>query len=66
MNTIVFGRSNALACNDATSFYDAGMCDVFPRIQPANVSVSYISFRALASQAGWGDRSQPSQCGCRT
>lgn len=40
MNTIVFGRGSA-ACGDATHFYNTGMCDVFPRIQPANVEVSY-------------------------
>ena len=41
METIVFGRSNAAACGDATSFYDMGMCDVFPRVRPVNVRVSY-------------------------
>lgn len=41
MNTLVFGRGS-VACSDATSFYDTGMCDVFPDIQPANVRVSYI------------------------
>jgi hypothetical protein len=40
MNTIVFGRGSA-ACGDATSFYTTGMCDIFPRVQPANVVVSY-------------------------
>lgn len=40
MNTIVFGRGSA-ACGDATSFYTTGMCDIFSRIQPANVVVSY-------------------------
>ena len=41
MNTLVFGRGSA-ACGDATSFYDTGMCDVFPRVQAANVTVSYV------------------------
>jgi Flp pilus assembly pilin Flp len=40
LNDIVYGRGNA-ACGDATSFYDAGMCDIFPRIQPANVQIVY-------------------------
>jgi Flp pilus assembly protein TadG len=40
MNTIVYGRGSN-ACNDATSFYNAGMCDVFDRIGPANVSIIY-------------------------
>ena len=41
MNTIVYGRGS-VACNDATSFYNTGMCDIFTRIQPANVTVSYM------------------------
>ena len=40
INTIVFGRGSS-ACGDATSPYYAGMCDIFPRIQPANVKVVY-------------------------
>jgi Flp pilus assembly protein TadG len=46
MNTIVFGRGSA-ACNDATSFYKVGMCDIFPRITAANVKIVY-------SQTGLG------------
>ena len=46
MNTLVFGRGSA-ACNDATSFYKVGMCDIFPRITAANVKVAY-------SQTGLG------------
>ena len=46
MNTIVFGRGSAL-CNDATSYYTAGMCDLFPRITAANVRIVY-------SQTGLG------------
>jgi len=40
MDRIVFGR-NGRACGDARSAYDAGMCDIFPRIAPANVVVEY-------------------------
>jgi Flp pilus assembly protein TadG len=40
LNTIVFGRGST-ACGDATSPYHAGMCDIFPRIQAANVKVVY-------------------------
>src|SRR5204862_6614756 len=40
MSTIVFGRGSN-ACGDATSFYFAGMCDVFWRVQPENVVISY-------------------------
>jgi Flp pilus assembly protein TadG len=46
MNTIVFGRGSA-ACNDATSFYTAGMCDIFWRVTAANVRIVY-------SQTGLG------------
>jgi hypothetical protein len=40
LDTIVHGRGST-ACGDATSPYHAGMCDIFPRIQPANVKVVY-------------------------
>ncbi|WOH56041.1 TadE/TadG family type IV pilus assembly protein [Bradyrhizobium sp. BWC-3-1] len=40
MNTIVFGRGSS-ACGDATSSYNAGMCDIFPRITAANVKIVY-------------------------
>jgi Flp pilus assembly protein TadG len=46
MNTIVFGRGSS-ACGDETSYYNAGMCDVFPRITAANVRIAY-------SQTGLG------------
>ena len=46
MNTIVFGRGSS-ACNDATSYYNAGMCDVFWRVTAAKVKVVY-------SQTGLG------------
>jgi Flp pilus assembly protein TadG len=46
MNTIVFGRGSA-SCHDATSYYNAGMCDIFSRITAANVQIVY-------SQTGLG------------
>ena len=51
MNTIVFGRGS-LSCTDATSFYTAGMCDVFARITPANVVIVY-------AQTGLGFADRP-------
>jgi Flp pilus assembly protein TadG len=51
MNTIVFGRGSA-SCSDATNFYNAGMCDVFSRITPANVVISY-------TQTGLGYAGRP-------
>jgi TadE-like protein len=41
MNTIVFGRGSS-SCSDATSFYRAGMCDVFSRIAEANIVIQYV------------------------
>jgi len=40
MNRIVFGRGS-LGCDDATSLYTTGMCDVLSSIRPANVVVVY-------------------------
>src|SRR3989442_726694 len=40
LNTIVYGRGSS-SCGDATSPYHAGMCDIFPRIQPSNVRIVY-------------------------
>ena len=40
MSTIIFGRGST-KCNDATSYYHAGMCDIFPRITAANVKIVY-------------------------
>lgn len=40
MDTILFGRGSS-ACTDATSYYTAGMCDIFPRITAANVRIVY-------------------------
>ena len=51
MNTIVFGRGSS-SCSDATSSYDAGMCDIFSRITPANVVVVY-------AQTGLGFAGRP-------
>jgi Flp pilus assembly pilin Flp len=51
MKTIVYGRGSS-SCSDATSFYDTGMCDVFSRITPANVVVSY-------TQTGLGFAGRP-------
>jgi Flp pilus assembly protein TadG len=41
MNWIVFGRGQTNGCGDAASNYFAGMCDIFGRIAPANVVVTY-------------------------
>lgn len=40
MNTIVYGRGSA-TCGDVSTFYNAGMCDLFYRITPANVHIEY-------------------------
>lgn len=40
MDTILFGRGST-ACNDATNYYNAGMCDIFQRIAAANVRIVY-------------------------
>lgn len=40
MNTLVFGRGST-SCTDATNYYYAGMCDIFPRIAAANVQIVY-------------------------
>ena len=41
MNQIVYGRGSSLSCTDATSAYSVGMCDIYSRITPANVTVEY-------------------------
>jgi hypothetical protein len=51
MDTIVFGRGSS-SCNDATSSYNAGMCDIFGRIRPANVVIVY-------TQTGLGFAGRP-------
>lgn len=40
MNTLVSGRGSS-ACNDATSYYYAGMCDILSQITAAKVKVVY-------------------------
>ncbi len=51
MQTIVFGRGSS-SCADAASFYNTGMCDIFSRIGPANVVVTY-------AQTGLGFAGRP-------
>jgi len=51
MNTIVFGRGSS-SCTDAKSAEDVGMCDIFPRIAPANVVIVY-------AQTGLGYAGRP-------
>jgi len=41
MKTIIFGRGSS-SCTDAASIYEAGMCDIFPRIADANVVIQYV------------------------
>lgn len=41
MNLIVFGRDASQTCTDATSVYKIGMCDIYDKITPANVTVEY-------------------------
>ena len=41
MNTIVYGRGGNV-CGDAQAGEFPGMCDVFPRISPENVVVTYV------------------------
>jgi hypothetical protein len=51
MNTIVFGRGSS-SCSDAKSGDGVGMCDIFPRITPANVKIVY-------AQTGLGYAGRP-------
>jgi Flp pilus assembly pilin Flp len=51
MNTIVFGRGSS-SCSDAKSADGVGMCDIFPRITPANVKIVY-------AQTGLGYAGRP-------
>ena len=51
MNTIVFGRGSS-SCSDAKSADVVGMCDIFPRITPANVVIVY-------TQTGLGYAGRP-------
>ena len=51
MNNIVFGRGSS-SCSDAKSGDGVGMCDIFPRITPANVKIVY-------AQTGLGYAGRP-------
>jgi Flp pilus assembly pilin Flp len=51
MNTVVFGRGSS-SCADAKSADQVGMCDIFPRITPANVKIVY-------AQTGLGYAGRP-------
>ena len=51
MNMIVYGRGSS-SCGDAKSFYDTGMCDIFARITPKNVAITY-------AQSGLGFAGRP-------
>jgi TadE-like protein len=55
MRTIVFGRGST-ACGDATSPYTAGMCDIFSKITPTNVRITYTQ---PAAPAGLGFAGRP-------
>jgi len=52
MNRIVFGRDGNGTCGDATSYYNAGMCDIFSPIAAANVQIVY-------TQTGLGYAGRP-------
>jgi len=51
LNTIIFGRGSS-SCSDAKSGDGVGMCDIFPRITPANVKIVY-------AQTGLGYAGRP-------
>src|SRR5262249_42026341 len=51
MNTTFFGRGSS-SCSDAKSADVVGMCDIFPRIAPANVKIVY-------AQTGLGYAGRP-------
>jgi len=53
MNTIIYGRASS-ACSDANNFYNAGMCDVYSRITPANVIISYTQTGRGYAGRPWG------------
>jgi hypothetical protein len=40
LNTIVYGRGNS-TCTGGGTVYNTGMCDMFARIAPANVHITY-------------------------
>jgi Flp pilus assembly protein TadG len=43
LERIVYGRGNNGTCNAPSRIYFAGMCNMFPGLQPANVMVVYTS-----------------------
>ncbi|MFV0299143.1 MAG: hypothetical protein ACK5JT_23830, partial [Hyphomicrobiaceae bacterium] len=43
MNTLVYGREGISQCGSVPTDQLAGMCDIFWRITPANVIVTYAS-----------------------
>src|SRR5882757_8058510 len=51
MKTIIYGRRSS-SCSDAASIYEAGMCDIFPRIADANIVIQY-------AQTGLGFAGRP-------
>jgi Flp pilus assembly protein TadG len=51
LDTIVYGRGST-SCSDAVNSYHAGMCDIFSRITPANVVITY-------AQTGMGFAGRP-------
>jgi Flp pilus assembly protein TadG len=51
MKTIIYGRRSS-SCTDAASIYQAGMCDIFPRLAEANIVIQY-------TQTGLGFAGRP-------
>jgi Flp pilus assembly pilin Flp len=51
IKTIIYGRRSS-SCMDAASIYEAGMCDIFPRIADANIVIQY-------TQTGLGFAGRP-------
>lgn len=52
LNTLVYGRGSNACGDNTTGFYTAGMCDIFSRILPANVVITY-------AQTGLGYAGRP-------
>jgi hypothetical protein len=57
MRTIVFGRAGLTSCGTPSSYYFAGMCNMFERITPGNVQVVYT--QTGLGYAGRPDGPQP-------
>jgi hypothetical protein len=55
-SAIMFSIAPLTSLGDATSFYTAGMCDIFDRITPANVRIVYTQ---PAAPAGLGFAGRP-------